>query len=91
METAISTMTLHGRVHFMRSEVDKQACVCCPAGGGHIFSRQLVIDEPAKKGSPKDVFDLLYTAALRNNSHEGKRVRVTVEVLDEVPGPASDQ
>lgn len=84
MEAVINSMTLHGRVNFKRGEVSSQACVCCPAGGGHIFSRELVVDEPAAKGSPKDVFDLLYAAAFRNNTHEGKRVRITVEVLDEV-------
>ncbi|KVC71410.1 hypothetical protein WI73_11330 [Burkholderia ubonensis] len=84
--------SIEGIVRFMRSEAEKQVCVCCPPGGGHIFSRRVEWDEwktnrAAHFGNGPDV--LIGSKVLDLNQNEGKRVRVTVEVLDEARPAAS--
>ncbi|WP_258570033.1 DUF551 domain-containing protein [Burkholderia sp. MBR-1] len=78
--------SIEGTVRFMRSEEEKQVCVCCPPGGGHIFSRRVEWDDwetrhPAHFGNGPDV--LINSKVTDGNRNEGKRVRLTVEVLDE--------
>lgn len=77
--------SLIGRIRFSRSAGADQVCVCCPKGQGHIFSRRLEY-ESAGQG-PRDIQDFIYTTALRDTSHEGKRVRITVEVLADDGSP----
>ncbi|KWZ53340.1 hypothetical protein WK57_30595 [Burkholderia ubonensis] len=84
--------SIEGIVRFMRSEAEKQVCVCCPPGGGHIFSRRVEWDEwktnrAAHFGNGPDV--LISSKVLDLNQNEGKRVRVTVEALDEARAAAS--
>lgn len=81
------TYSIEGTVRFKRSEADKQVCVCCPPGGGHVFSRRIEWDEwetgqPSHFGNGPDV--LIGSKVTYRNRNEGRRVRVTVEVLGEV-------
>lgn len=85
----IISNSLAGRVRFSRSDATAQDCVCCPRGTGHIFSRRLEIENPGD-GPLQNIGDLIYTTALRDIAHEGKRVRITVEVLAD-DGPESPQ
>lgn len=75
--------SIEGIVHFSRSDPETQQCICCPKGGGHIFGRGVKWDAwqtnyPEHFGNGPDV--LMYKVTDQNR-HEGKRVRVTVEVL----------
>jgi hypothetical protein len=80
--TVIHSASVEGRVVFMRSDKESQACVCCPPGTGHIFSRHLELQPFVSHYQGQEVQDFVRTEAL-NKSFEGKRVRVTVEVLED--------
>lgn len=76
---------VEGVVRFMRSKRDRGGeppCRCCD-GGPHIFARGIdcepepSIFKPLKKTKPDD---WLYEALFRDDL-EGRRVRVTMEVL----------
>lgn len=87
----IESYSIDGTVRFMRSEAGNQVCVCCPPGGGHIFSRYVEWDEwqtrrAAHFGNGPDVF--VGSKVTDFNHNEGKRVRLTVEVLDETRATA---
>lgn len=77
-----------GVIEFTRSErkAGEPQCMCCPGETGHVFHRGV------KFGPFHDVYpqhfghgvrELLGSVALENNAFEGKRVRVTVEVLED--------
>ncbi len=77
--------SIEGVIRFMRSDPAEQVCVCCPPGGGHIFNRRVEWDawdtgHPEHFGLGPDV--LLMRRATGLNANEGKRVRVTIEVLE---------
>lgn len=87
-ETVIRQGSATGVIQFMRSERrdGEQPCKCCPGEPGHIFSRNV------KFGPFEDIYpehfghgvrEFLGSVALNDNSLEGKRVRVTVEVLED--------
>lgn len=76
--------TIEGTISFMRSDAESQVCVCCPPKTGHIFSRGVDWDAwetgaPEHFGRGPDVLVRRYATGI--NANEGKRVRVTVEVL----------
>lgn len=76
--------TIEGTAIFMRDATSRSPCVCCPPGEGHIFARHVKWDEwetnrPAHFSNSADV---LISKMLDANETEGKRIRVTVEVLD---------
>lgn len=79
----LASSSIIGTVRFLRSEPQEHVCVCCPKGSGHIFNRRVDFSDYDWPGPHRDVQEFLYLAALRDASHEGKRVRVTVEVLQE--------
>ncbi|HEY3599722.1 MAG TPA: hypothetical protein VGL08_19675 [Paraburkholderia sp.] len=75
---------IEGTVRFMR-RFDGNQCACCPPGAGHIFGRRVEWDKydtrrPEHFGSDARVFVNSRTTDL--NENEGKRVRLTVEVID---------
>lgn len=76
-----------GIIHFKRSErrEGQAPCKCCPGEPGHIFSRGVEFG-PFEDIYPEHfghgVQELLGSVALNDNRFEGKRVRVTVEVLE---------
>lgn len=77
-----------GVIRFMRSErrAGDQPCVCCPGEPGHIFNRRVEFgpfDDVYPKHFGHGVTEFLGSVALQVNAFEGKRVRVTVEVLDD--------
>lgn len=91
---AIETYSIEGIVRFMRSDAEKQVCVCCPPGGGHIFSRRVEWDNwetnrASHFGNCPDV--LVSSKVTDRNSNEGKRVRLTVEVLDDSTSSSVEQ
>ena len=80
--------SVEGVVRFMRSEqsADREGCVCCP-DGVHVFARGVDLDQYegewpySREGgsSPGDfVHDMVREAG---PEAEGKRVRITFEVL----------
>lgn len=75
--------SVEGRVQFQRGSATDQVCICCPKGGGHIFARSVVFnafetDLPEHFGRGANEF--MHAVALQGD-FEGKRVRLTVEVL----------
>lgn len=87
-EKVIHQGSATGVIEFMRSERQpgEQPCKCCPGEPGHIFSRGVKFGEfhdiyPAHFGH--GVRELLGSVALNDKTFEGKRVRVTVEVLED--------
>ena len=89
METseAKQVYQIEGVVHFNReADPSKQVCICCPAGGGHIFGRGVNWDQwetglPLHFGNGPN--ELVHSKICGKNANEGRRVRVTVEVLDD--------
>jgi hypothetical protein len=88
-EAVIAKGAAEGVIRFMRSEKKQPGelkCVCCPGEPGHIY-RRFVEFGPFKDVYPAHfghgVNELLGTVALNNNRFDGKRVRVTVEVLED--------
>lgn len=84
-ETVLTKASIMGVIEYMRSKADDQVCVCCPPNTGHVFSRNVNFEKfnsvlPDHFGY--GVREFLYTTALSKNAFEGKRVRVTVEVLE---------
>jgi len=82
---------IEGTVTFMRSDPEGQVCVCCPKGGGHIFSRGIKWDayetrRPEHFGSSANVF--VDSRITDYNANEGRRVRLTVELLPAAPKAA---
>lgn len=79
--------SIEGTVKFMRSDASKpKVCICCE--GPHIFCRYL--DAPAPKNPAFTALDwLLYDTILQHNEHEGRRVRVTVELIEEAAAPTA--
>ena len=81
----IQSRSVEGRVRYMRSSSDDRACACCPDGKGHVFSRSVDFDQFAT-GLPehfgRGAEEFLYSVALRGG-YEGKRVRLTVEILED--------
>lgn len=77
--------SIEGVAYFLRSEAEKQVCVCCPPGGGHIFSRGVNWHEweTNRAGHFGNGADVLVHKVLDANESEGKRIRVTVDVLDD--------
>jgi len=78
--------SIEGRISYMHGAPDGERCKCCPPGTGHIFARGVEF-EPFESAYP-DHFghgaeQFLGTVALEDNALEGKRVRLTVEVLDD--------
>lgn len=78
------TRSIEGTIRFMRSDSAEQVCVCCPPGGGHIYRRYVEWDawqtnRAEHFGLGPDV--LLSTQATDITDNEGKRVRMTLEVL----------
>jgi hypothetical protein len=77
-----------GVIKFRRSvrSNGEPPCKCCPGEPGHIYARGVKFGW-FKNLQPKHfghgVEDFLASVVLHNNSFEGKRVRVTVEVLDD--------
>lgn len=85
-ETVLKHGSATGVIRFLRSELrdGERPCNCCPGQSGHIFNRSVEF------GSFEDIYpkhfghgvkELLGSVALNDNAFEGKRVRVTVEVL----------
>jgi hypothetical protein len=78
--------SVEGVVAFMRSEREEppaDACVCCD--GPHIFARGIDIEDEPGPGRERPHFRDYISRALFDNSLEGRRVRVSLEVL---PGAA---
>jgi hypothetical protein len=77
-----------GVISFTRSERrdGEKPCICCPGEPGHIHSRGVKFG-PFNDLYPEHfghgVSEFLGSVALYENSYEGKRVRVTIEVLDD--------
>jgi hypothetical protein len=77
-----------GVIRFLRSERrhGETPCICCPGEPGHIHGRGVEFG-PFKDLYPEHfghgVKEFLGSVALYENSFEDKRVRVTVEVLDD--------
>ena len=78
--------SIEGVVKFMRSSdlpnSSKNKCICCP-DGDHIFARGVEWDKyetnrPEHFGNGPNVF---VSGVTDNNKNEGRRVRLTVEVL----------
>lgn len=87
VERVLARGSIEGRIFFMRSE-DKRAhgCICCD--GAHVFCR--AVDwKPWETFRPEhlgnDAGVLVDVVATDHDEYEGKRVRVTVEVLDDEP------
>ena len=82
-ERVLARASIEGRIRFMRSEPRDPTCGCCD--GPHIFCRTVDFD-PWETNHPEhfgnDANILVYAVATDHNAYEGKRVRVTVEVLD---------
>jgi hypothetical protein len=74
-----------GRIRFMRSERESK-CVCCPDSPTHIFARTIDF-EPYECDLPehfgRSANEFVYQAVLRDNGNEGKRIRLTVEILED--------
>lgn len=77
---------VEGVVVYQRSSAGEQVCICCPAGTGHVFSRRVDF-EPFESAYPehfgRGAQEFIGTIALQDRALEGKRVRLTVEVLDD--------
>lgn len=78
--------SIEGVVFFLRSEGEGRAnCVCCPEGQAHVFSHQVRWDtrsdglESHFSKSPDD----LVSKMTRQFANEGRRIRLTVELIDE--------
>jgi hypothetical protein len=74
----------------MRSSADDQRCVCCPPNTGHIFGRLIDWDKYDTRrtehfGSDARVF--VDSKVTDYNRNEGKRVRLTVDVLPDATPP----
>ncbi|MCA3000346.1 MAG: hypothetical protein ING75_17295 [Rhodocyclaceae bacterium] len=83
-ESVIQRGSAEGVIHFMRSDLPK-ICVCCPGQPTHVFSRYVKFgdfDDAYPETFGHGVQELLGSIALCDNRFEGKRVRVTVEVLE---------
>ena len=84
----LNKASIEGTIKYMHSDPKKQDCICCPPGKGHIFARGIEF-EPFDSALPEHFGhterEFLYTIALAYNGYEGKRVRVTVEVIDDTP------
>lgn len=85
-ESVLKTGSATGVIRFSRSERrdGEQPCQCCPGEPGHIFNRRVEFGQfedvyPEHFGH--GVTELLGSVALNDKTFEGKRVRVTVEVL----------
>ncbi|MET3371975.1 hypothetical protein ABIC89_001016 [Variovorax boronicumulans] len=75
---------IEGVVKFMRSEPDGQQCTCCPEGGGHIFGRYIewgAFDTRRPKHFGNDARVFVDSRITDFNDNEGRRVRLTVELL----------
>lgn len=84
-DTPGDTFAVEGVVQFSRSDdATSQACSCCPAGTGHVFARgvrwdQYVTNHPEHFGNGPEIFIARHVT--NKNRNEGRRVRLTVEVL----------
>ncbi|MBP5947967.1 hypothetical protein [Pseudomonas sp. P9(2020)] len=84
-DTPSEAFTVEGVVRFSRSDdVASQACSCCPAGTGHVFARGVLWDQyetnhPEHFGNGPEVFIARHIT--NKNRNEGRRVRLTVEIL----------
>lgn len=89
MTEILKKSTINGVVEFKRSKAnnEKEICGCCPDdGGGHIYSRSLELeafDSNYPKHFGMNVQSFIGTEVLCKNEFEGKRVRITVEVIDD--------
>lgn len=89
-QAPVDKAVIEGTVYFLRSKRDAEGetkCACCP-DGHHIFGRAVKWDvwatnRPEHFGNGPDV--LVGSAVTDKNKNEGKRVRVTVEVLQSQP------
>lgn len=86
-DVVIRSGSAEGVIRFMRSEPkpNEPHCACCPGQPGHIYSRGVKFgpfDDVYPEHFGHGVRELLGSIALTDNSLEGKRVRVTVEVLE---------
>ena len=83
----LKSASAEGVIRFMRGDraTHEPPCVCCPGESGHIFSRGVEFG-PFEDSFPDHfghgVRELLGTV-IGDNSLDGKRVRVTVEVLSD--------
>lgn len=76
--------SIEGVIRFMRSAPGDMPCTCCPPDTGHIFGRLVDWEEWDTGHAPnRRSTDLLVVNHLLTNSTEGKRLRVTVEVLED--------
>lgn len=77
---------IEGTVVYTRGPIEREKiCICCPGQPSHIFNRELVLDKfdsiyPEHFGF--SVTEFVGTCVLHDNSLEGRRVRITVELLD---------
>lgn len=76
-----------GIIYMMRGDPKDQACVCCKPGTGHIFSRGVKFED--QRPYVNRINDLIDSVACRNTEFEGKRIRVTIEVLEDSPQSAA--
>lgn len=78
-----SKHSIEGTIVFMRGDPETQACICCPPKEGHIFSRRVEWDKWQTRRSENSGYgpDALLAEVLDFNQNEGKRVRVTIELL----------
>lgn len=77
--------SVEGTITYARSDPPSR-CICCPDSPSHIFCRYIQFDPfesiyPEHFGQGADEF--IGTAVLYNNSLEGRRVRLTIEIIPE--------
>lgn len=81
----LKSASIIGTVRYERGSPDKVRCACCPGEAAHIFSRYLELEAFASaypKHFGHGLAEFVGTQVLYGG-FEGKRVRVTIEVLEE--------
>ncbi len=86
-DAVIRRGTAEGVIFFMVSEPIEghPRCSCCPEKEGHIYARGVEFgpfDDVYPEHFGHGVRELLGSVALCDNTYEGKRVRVTIEVME---------
>ncbi len=83
MEKILAKASTEGKVVFMRGDATKKKeCICCD-GPAHIFCRlvEFSFDSDYPAHFRRDA-DLFVSQLATRNQFEGKRVRITVEVIE---------
>lgn len=81
-KSAGNSTSILGTVEFSYSDSDTK-CICCP-GGRHAYGRVVRLDDwesPAPAHFPRDPDRFVHDFAAKHE-HVGKRVKISVEILD---------